>query len=324
MTIDDPIYGRFEIDEAVIIDLLQDPTVLRLKTIKQGGTTADINGYQEYSRFDHSVGAMLLVRHLGADIDEQVAALLHDISHTAFSHIIDFVYKKGNEQNYHENIKEDLVANSNIPTILKKYGLDVERVLNEHNFSLLERPQPDLCADRVDYGLRCMFFYLKKNQEVKNYFNAFINYNGEIIFNNKELAVAFAYDFLKMDQTVLTNLKNLTAYYIMADAISRALSKEYIQESDFMLSDDELFSKLQRIKDTEIVHLLSLIKEDLYVEVDEKNYKYVMKTKVRVINPKFLEKGEIKSVFGEDPKLHEEIKKYSEKMTKPIYAKIIE
>jgi len=50
------------------------------------------------TRFDHSVGVMLLIRKLGAGsspasalLKEQVAALLHDVSHTAFSHVIDYV-----------------------------------------------------------------------------------------------------------------------------------------------------------------------------------------------------------------------------------------
>jgi HD superfamily phosphohydrolase len=34
---------------------------------------------------------MLLVRRLGASLEEQIAALLHDVSHTAFSHVIDSV-----------------------------------------------------------------------------------------------------------------------------------------------------------------------------------------------------------------------------------------
>jgi len=67
---------------------------------------------------------MLLVRRLGASLDEQIAALLHDVSHTAFSHVIDFVFNDHNGQSYHEEKKEEFVASTDIPTILNKYNLN--------------------------------------------------------------------------------------------------------------------------------------------------------------------------------------------------------
>lgn len=35
---------------------------------------------------------MLLNRQLDASMEEQIVALLHDVSHTAFSHVIDYVF----------------------------------------------------------------------------------------------------------------------------------------------------------------------------------------------------------------------------------------
>ena len=50
---------------------------------------------QERDPFEHSLGVYLLLRRLGADRREQVAGLLHDISHTAFSHAVDFLISSG-------------------------------------------------------------------------------------------------------------------------------------------------------------------------------------------------------------------------------------
>lgn len=323
MIIEDPIYGRFDIQEDVIIELLQDPTVLRLKTISQGGTTAYINNYQEFSRFDHSVGVMLLVRHLGASLDEQIAALLHDISHTAFSHIIDYVYKSGGEESYHESIKEKIILNSNIPPILKRNRINVDYISDEHNFLLLERPKPQLCADRVDYALRCLYFYLKKTDTVKTYYTSLINHNNEIVFNSEEVAHAFAKDFLDLDKNIFTNIRNLAAYFIMADGIKKALNENYITEEDFFDSDDELLVKLKSIDNDEIKRLLDLVNTNLQVEINSTDYDYVLKTKERFVDPKFFKNGKTYSVLEVDKELAKDIEEYSRHVSRPQYVKVI-
>lgn len=323
MVIDDPIYGKFDVTDDVIIELLQDPTVLRLKSIKQGGTTAYINGYSEYSRFDHSVGVMLLVRHLGAPLKEQLAALLHDISHTAFSHIIDFVYKSHGKQNYHEQIKEKFILNSNIPSILEKHNINIKDVIEEHNFPLIERELPNLCADRVDYALRCMYFYQKKYKEVEKYFASFISHQNEILINDEETAVAFAKDFLDLEINIYTKPRNVAAYYIMADAIRKALDKHIITEEDFMNSDNELLFKLKSAKDEEISRLLSLVNIHLNVETNSKDYDYILNTKVRYINPKFIRDGKVQSVLDVDIDLANEIEEHVKIMSQPINVKVV-
>ena len=99
------------------------------------------------------MGVMLLLHKLGASVEEQVAGLLHDVPHTAFSHVIDFVFRT-EKHNFHELHHERVIMGSEIQGILDKHGFDVKRILDEHKFPLLEKDLPDLCADRVDYTLR--------------------------------------------------------------------------------------------------------------------------------------------------------------------------
>ncbi len=115
----DAIYGVTEITEPVLLDLMESNAMQRLMGVSQHGITALLGITPPFSRFDHSVGVMLLVRRLGASLEEQIAALLHDISHTAFSHVIDFVFNDQYGQSYHEEKKEGFIATSDIPTILE-------------------------------------------------------------------------------------------------------------------------------------------------------------------------------------------------------------
>ena len=92
ITIFDKIYGTYKITSPVIIKLLKSSPVQRLKKIAQFGVPDQLYHLKGYSRYDHSVGVFLLLRKLEASELEQIAGLLHDVSHTAFSHVIDYVY----------------------------------------------------------------------------------------------------------------------------------------------------------------------------------------------------------------------------------------
>lgn len=89
---------------------------------------------------NHSVGVMLLIKKLGGSLEEQIVGLLHDVFHTAFSHVIDFVLEN-KEEDYHEKIYDSVVKNSEIPTILAKYNLNYEDILlDDTKWTLLEQP----------------------------------------------------------------------------------------------------------------------------------------------------------------------------------------
>jgi hypothetical protein len=93
-SIDDAIHGSFTIIEPVLVDLLLSKPVERLRHVLQHGITGllGMTPSPAITRHEHSVGAMLLVRRAGGSIEAQAAALLHDIAHTALSHVVDGVF----------------------------------------------------------------------------------------------------------------------------------------------------------------------------------------------------------------------------------------
>ena len=111
MLIKDIVYGDVEIDEPVLIELINSDALQRLKHINQAGASKYIMP-KPVTRFEHCVGAMILLKRLGASLEEQIAGLLHDVPHTAFSHVIDFVFKTckldylDKNHNYHEKHHE--------------------------------------------------------------------------------------------------------------------------------------------------------------------------------------------------------------------------
>jgi hypothetical protein len=142
MIIDESFYGRFELEEPLLLDLLQSDPVQRLKGVYMGGVTSLLGVGTTSTRYEHSVGAMLLVRLLGASQEEQAAALLHDVSHTALSHVIDYVFDTPSRQAFHDDIKEQYVSGTAIPGICEKYEVDWRALLDEGQWTLLEQPAP--------------------------------------------------------------------------------------------------------------------------------------------------------------------------------------
>lgn len=158
-------YGTINLDEMdndhtiLISDLLNSPSVDRLKYINQYGPIQmiDSGGHNDepYSRYDHSLGVFYLLNRYGAPFPEQISGLLHDLPHSAFSHVSDYLFssKSAGDPNYHDSQFISFVKKHGVKTILVKHQLSPESVDSKNNraFTRLERPLPDLAADRLDY-----------------------------------------------------------------------------------------------------------------------------------------------------------------------------
>lgn len=148
MIYQDVIYGKIKIKEPVILDLIKSPTLQRLKGISQGGHAPIFfkilslpYSKPKVYRFEHCLGVFSLLKIFNAPIEEQIAGLIHDVSHGVFSHSIDYTLKEGSEKNhsFQDEIFEKFVKNSEIPEILKKYEFNIEYILNEKNFSAVRK-----------------------------------------------------------------------------------------------------------------------------------------------------------------------------------------
>ena len=159
------IYGNYTITEPVLIELINSKSLQRLKEICNGGAWFFHYTYKkQFTRYDHSIGVMLLLRKFNATLEEQIAGLLHDISHTAFSHVADFVFGRLQEHDYQDSKLEKAFQVQGINKILRKHKINPKFILNEKNFSLLERNLPTLCADRLDYTFQDPFGIATDNE----------------------------------------------------------------------------------------------------------------------------------------------------------------
>lgn len=321
MTVTDRVYGKIEIDEPVLLELMASQPLQRLKGINQAGASQYALD-KPVSRYEHSVGVMILLKILGAPLEEQIAGLLHDVPHTAFSHVIDYVFNNKDHE-FHERFHEQIIKNSEIPEILKKYNFDFGRLLDENNFPLLERKLPDLCADRIDYALRDRAGYFKDDKRVKDYLSSFRVVDNEIVFDDKDAAYNFAKDFLEMDYKMWSAPIEIALFQILADAIKIALAKNIISQNDLFEDDNFVYNKLKNSKNAEILELLAKLNPKLQIDFDKNDYDFFSKNKLRFVDPKFVDKdGKLKRVTDVFPEFKNELKKHEDWTLGGHYIKI--
>jgi hypothetical protein len=309
MIINDKIYGKIEFKEPVLLELLKSPSVLRLKNISQFGVPDKYYHFKNYSRYEHSVGVMILLRKLGATLEEQVAGLLHDVSVLAFSHVTDWVFANGREgiEDYHNSIHEVFVKKTEIPKILEKFDFALERLLMEENFSLLERELPDLCADRVDYALR-EFKYWLNPAILDACIKGLANYNGEIVFANQKAAMDFSVNFLELQTNHWGGYQAMMRYYLFSEALKVALDKKIISEKDFWKDESFVLGKLEKTKDKTIRELLRMLK-DKELNINNKSGRKIVK-KFRYVDPKIISNGKLVRLSKLSPKFKKILEKH--------------
>ena len=293
MTIQDNIYGKVEVKEPALLELLTTPSMLRLKRISQFGIPDKYYHFKNFDRYEHSVGVMLLLRKLGADLEEQVAGLLHDVSVLAFSHITDWVFGQGREgkEDYHDSIHDTFIKNTEIPTILAKYNFDLERISNLDNFSLLEKSSPDLCADRVDYALR-EFKYWFNPKIVNNCVSGLTNFKDEIVFNNTQSAYDFANGFLQLQMQHWGGFGAVMRYHLFSKALKTALDKGYISEPDFYKDEDFISGKIKNTENKEIDTVLTDLEAGNLEKYKNNSGGKVFK-KFRYVDPKVIQDSKL-------------------------------
>ncbi len=292
ITIHDPVYGDVTFTEPLFINLYYADAVQRLTAIYQGGITAFIKPERATTRLEHCLGVAALLRLLGADPVEQAAGLLHDVPHTAFSHVIDFVFPN-HDHTYHEEHREAMLEGSEIPAICARHGLDWRYVSDAENFTLLEQPLPLLCADRLDYFLRdgtvdVGTFSAADAQSLLAHLRV---WEGQIVVDDLDAARWLGEQFIRLDDVCWCSVQEVGWYAVMAEALRAALELGVIAEADFAGTDAALFDRIRAANAPAIQRWLALLRRDVDFVRDPAQPDLFALPKVRAVDPPVLVDG---------------------------------
>lgn len=323
MIISDPIWGTFNIQDKVLIDLIKTKPVQRLKRINQAGASIFILSWKTVTRYDHSLGVMLLLRRFNASLEEQIAGLLHDVSHTVFSHVADFVFPNEDHE-FHEKYFQKIILASKIPQILRQHDFSLQKIFDIDRFTLLENKIPDICADRIDYFFRDEHSQLGLNSMIRNSIKHFIIHQGEFIFNDPKAALDFAKAYIKRDESSWSDPREIALYKVLALAIKQGLEDKILTENDLFTSDEEVIDKLKRSKNLSIKKNLGFLNPIFSVKVVDKNKAdFFIKNKLRFTDPKvLLKEGKVARVSKIYPQFFCQLEEHKRKMTNGFHVKI--
>ena len=308
MTYSDRLYGQIEINEPAILELIACPTLQRLKGVDQGGYFEPYIAGCAHSRFEHSLGVYILLKNQGASLEEQVSGLIHDVSHAAFSHCIDYVLDAGSEKehNHQDNIFEAFVRRSEIPAIIKKHGLDLDYILDDANFPLKETQLPDLCADRLDYSLRAGIVF-KEMADGHYFLDNLESENGRWLFKNVASARRYAALFLKLNNAYYAGLPAAAMLRTVGDCLRYAVAKSYITEADLYTTDKQVLDKIEENleKDSELQRLFDRMNNRIPFQNDPQDYQMQIFVKSRMVDPLCRHEGEIRRLSEIEPEWEE-------------------
>jgi len=166
--LNDPIYGFITIPNTLICDLIDHPYFQRLRRISQMGLSHLVYPGAHHTRFHHAVGCMHLMqkavhnlRLKGIEISEQesnalnIAILLHDIGHGAFSHAL--------EQSIVTGINHELISLKFMEALNDEFNGKLSLAItifkgNYHRKFLYQLISSQLDMDRLDYLNRDSFY----------------------------------------------------------------------------------------------------------------------------------------------------------------------
>lgn len=268
-------YGVLEFNHTeapLLAELLNSQPVKRLKHINQYGIIqlVDSGGHnnEPYTRYDHSLGVFYLLNYFGAPFKEQVSGLLHDVSHTAFSHVSDYLFSTNSagNPNYHDSLFTAFLQKHGIAQILKQYALTVEDIVPENpRFTMLERELPDLCADRLDYILqgsarRKILTRPQVDQIIKSL--SYDKLTSHWYLNNQDSARLLAEASLELNKNIFVTGWGRMLYRWAAGAIKRMIhiNDLTLEDINYRLGDDDLWQLMLRSKDAEVVTLVTKMK----------------------------------------------------------------
>ena len=240
---------------AIIWDCMTAPCVRRLKSVGMNcgceyTSFPRFAGLQPYSRFDHSVGAALIVWQFTQDEKQAAAAFLHDVATPVFAHVVDFL--KGDylvQESTEDGTRAAIEADETLQCALKAHGLTTDDVCDYHRYPIADNDSPRLSADRLEYTLGNLINYrIRTPEEVRAFYadlSVGTNKDGapELTFSDAKLAEDFAFASLVCSKIYVSD-EDRYAMQMLSELLRDAIALGVLSEADLYTTEPQVIGKL--------------------------------------------------------------------------------
>jgi len=327
----DSIHGSIKIN-SLCLQFIDTPQFQRLRDIKQLGALSYIFPCATHTRFEHSLG----VGHLSGGIVERykqtqleleltnrevnlvrLSGFLHDLGHSAFSHVFDNVFMPlvKPEYNYnHESMSikmiDYLIDDNNIDLDKQDINFIKELIISaklKHNSNNMYHQR--YLYEIVANGINCIdvdkFDYLSR--DMHNLFGTSKSYNFRRIYEfNKVIDNTICYDSkvffdiyelfqqrYNMHKQIYNHRHNKSIEYMISDIMLHAdnilnISKSTESPNDFLYLTDNIIKTIEISKNPELKKSQDIIKQinkrQLYKFIDEYIIPLDLMNKIPIIN----------------------------------------
>ncbi len=204
-----------------------------------------------YSRYDHSLNCALIVWNWTRDKKKTLAALFHDVSTPAFSHVIDF--KNGDalmQESTEDKNAAMILADKDLAAALAQDGLAASDVCDYHKFSICDNEVPQLSADRLEYMFpsgAALEGWFSLRAIKRFYGDLFVAKDergrDEFAFKTKKIALDYFRRILKIGYFLQRN-KDKIAMELMARVVDAAIKCGALREEElWQLSEREIIGR---------------------------------------------------------------------------------
>jgi len=161
------------------------------------------------------------------------------------------------DHEYHDHFTKQIILQSDIPAILAKHHISLEKVLQKENYYLLENTLPDISVDRFDYFMRDAYiFKLLPLETITLFLEKIKERNERFYFEDVEIASLFSLMFMNCSRLIWLDPTSHGSFFLLSEAIKIALEKKIMTKEDFFLTDDVVMQKLKDAKNDAINQLL--------------------------------------------------------------------